>query len=214
MQEVDRTLKRVQEGIDEFDAIWDKVYSATTAQLQEKYESELKKELKKLQRSRDQIKGWLTNAEIKDKTELLEARKVRSRHIRRPCLSRRLTRPPRRPAAHRDEDGAVPTVRTRVQDQGVLERGAVQVQGGPARGAARERACSPWLPPPSRPWRCGAVDRKDQDETVAGRLHRAPANRQRGVRVRDREDPGQGQAHARGGRACTLAAPRVPAGSH
>lgn len=39
-------------------------------------EAELKKEIKKLQRLRDSIKGWLTTNDIKDKAPLLEARKL------------------------------------------------------------------------------------------------------------------------------------------
>ncbi|CDS14244.1 hypothetical protein LRAMOSA06414 [Lichtheimia ramosa] len=42
----------------------------------EKYEQDLKKEIKKLQRLRDQIKTWLSSNEIKDKRALLENRKL------------------------------------------------------------------------------------------------------------------------------------------
>ena len=50
---------------------------ATTdhASQKDKYELELKKEIKKLQRMRDQVKTWASNSEIKDKTALLGARK-------------------------------------------------------------------------------------------------------------------------------------------
>jgi CCR4-NOT transcription complex subunit 3 len=44
--------------------------------LKEKYEADLKKEIKKLQRLRDQIKNWIGSAEVKDKGPLIEARKV------------------------------------------------------------------------------------------------------------------------------------------
>lgn len=44
--------------------------------LQEKYEADLKKEIKKLQRLRDQIKSWIASAEIKDKSALLENRRL------------------------------------------------------------------------------------------------------------------------------------------
>jgi len=57
-QEIDRCLKRVQEGIEEFDGIWDKVHDTDNANQKEKFESDLKKEIKKLQRLRDQIKTW------------------------------------------------------------------------------------------------------------------------------------------------------------
>ena len=44
--------------------------------MQEKYEADLKKEIKKLQRLRDQIKSWIASAEIKDKTSLLDNRRL------------------------------------------------------------------------------------------------------------------------------------------
>ena len=59
-----------------FDDIWEKVYAAAQQSLKEKYESDLKKEIKKLQRLRDQIKSWLGNPDVKDKAPLIEARKV------------------------------------------------------------------------------------------------------------------------------------------
>ena len=62
--EIDRTLKKVDEGIELFDDIWDKVYNASQQSLKEKYESDLKKEIKKIQRLRDQIKTWITNSEV------------------------------------------------------------------------------------------------------------------------------------------------------
>merc|ERR1711962_1112716 len=40
------------------------------------YEEDLKKEIKKLQRLRDQIKTWIASAEIKDKSVLVEKRKL------------------------------------------------------------------------------------------------------------------------------------------
>lgn len=49
--EIDRTLKKVDEGVALFDEIWDKVYSATQQNQKEKYEGDLKKEIKKLQAS-------------------------------------------------------------------------------------------------------------------------------------------------------------------
>jgi CCR4-NOT transcription complex subunit 3 len=72
--EMDRTFKRVEEGIALFCEIWDKVYSAPNANLKEKHEADLKKEIKKLQRYRDDIKKWATSSEIKNKDSLLEWR--------------------------------------------------------------------------------------------------------------------------------------------
>mmetsp|Transcript_14503 Transcript_14503/g.44777 ORF Transcript_14503/g.44777 Transcript_14503/m.44777 type:complete len:370 (-) Transcript_14503:517-1626(-) len=74
--EIDRTLKKVEEGVEVFDEVWDKVYSATQQNQKEKYEVDLKKEIKKLQRHRDQIKTWAASSDIKDKRALTDARKL------------------------------------------------------------------------------------------------------------------------------------------
>lgn len=93
----------MQEGIDVFDTIWDKVYSAPTQAQKEKYESDLKKEIKKLQRFRDQIKvvlmifphtthsllvkifnifffifsqSWISSNDVKSKKNLIECRQL------------------------------------------------------------------------------------------------------------------------------------------
>jgi len=47
--EIERTLKKVQEGVEIFDGIWNKVYESDNANQKEKFESDLKKEIKKLQ---------------------------------------------------------------------------------------------------------------------------------------------------------------------
>jgi CCR4-NOT transcription complex subunit 3 len=87
--------------VETFEDIWQKVHNATNSNqkvcfhvftcwdfgnqfefffplrnLQEKYEADLKKEIKKLQRLRDQIKSWIASAEIKDKTSLLDNRRL------------------------------------------------------------------------------------------------------------------------------------------
>ena len=74
--EIDRTLKKVQEGVELFDEIWEKVYNAQNANQKEKFEAELKSQIKKLQRYRDDIKTWITNSDIKDKRPLTDARKL------------------------------------------------------------------------------------------------------------------------------------------
>ncbi|KUF94279.1 serine racemase [Phytophthora nicotianae] len=76
LSEIDRTLKKVSEGVDVFNEIWDKVYAATAQNQKEKHEADLKKEIKKLQRFRDQIKTWINNSDIKDKRPLVDARKL------------------------------------------------------------------------------------------------------------------------------------------
>ncbi|KAH7943294.1 hypothetical protein HPB52_006728 [Rhipicephalus sanguineus] len=53
-----------------------KVYNATNTNQKEKYEADLKKEIKKLQRLRDQIKTWMASSEIKDKRILMDNRKL------------------------------------------------------------------------------------------------------------------------------------------
>ncbi|KAI4341166.1 hypothetical protein MLD38_025924 [Melastoma candidum] len=88
--EIDRVLKKVQEGVDVFDSIWNKVYDTDNANQKEKFEADLKKEIKKLQRYRDQIKTWIQSSEIKDKKVsasyeqcLLDARKQIEREMER-----------------------------------------------------------------------------------------------------------------------------------
>lgn len=74
-QEVDRTFKRVSEGIQQFESIYEKLNQCSNASQKEKLEDSLKREIKKLQRQRDQIKTWAASSEIKDKKPLLDERK-------------------------------------------------------------------------------------------------------------------------------------------
>lgn len=69
-------MKKIDEGVELFDEIWEKVYSAEQQNQKEKHEIELKKEIKKLQRLRDQIKTWIGGTEVKDKDALLDARRL------------------------------------------------------------------------------------------------------------------------------------------
>ena len=75
-QEVDRCFKRVAEGITAFEGIFDKIQQTANQAQKEKLEDALKREIKKLQRQRDQIKTWAASNEIKDKKPLLEQRKL------------------------------------------------------------------------------------------------------------------------------------------
>ncbi|GLC40209.1 hypothetical protein PLESTB_000675400 [Pleodorina starrii] len=87
--EIDRTLKKVQEGQEIFDDIWNQytahkqAHDQENANQREKLEGELKKEIKKLQRLREQIKGWIAGADIKDKQPLMDARKSIERDMER-----------------------------------------------------------------------------------------------------------------------------------
>ncbi|KAK4518529.1 uncharacterized protein ATC70_008747 [Mucor velutinosus] len=74
--EIDRLLKKVSEGVETFENIFDKINYTNNANQKEKYEQDLKKEIKKLQRLRDQIKTWLSSNDIKDKRALLDNRKL------------------------------------------------------------------------------------------------------------------------------------------
>lgn len=69
-------FKRVAEGVATFDAIYDKVQSSGNPSQKEKLESDLKREIKKLQRLRDQIKTWMGSNEVKDKKALTEQRRL------------------------------------------------------------------------------------------------------------------------------------------
>lgn len=74
--EIDRTLKKVAEGVEVFESIYDKMQASTNLSQKEKLEGDLKAQIKRLQRLRDQIKTWVAGNEIKDKTQLLENRKL------------------------------------------------------------------------------------------------------------------------------------------
>ncbi|OWZ68629.1 hypothetical protein AYX15_00577 [Cryptococcus neoformans] len=74
--EIDRTLKSVATGVEVFEATFDKLNYATNTTQKDKLENDLKTQIKKLQRMRDQIKAWLGNGDIKDKTALLENRRL------------------------------------------------------------------------------------------------------------------------------------------
>ncbi|KAI0091948.1 Not1 N-terminal domain, CCR4-Not complex component-domain-containing protein [Irpex rosettiformis] len=74
--EIDRTLKKVTEGVELFESIYDKMQASTNQTQKEKLETDLKTQIKKLQRLRDQIKTWITGNDIKDKSALLDTRRL------------------------------------------------------------------------------------------------------------------------------------------
>ena len=74
--EIERVLKRVAEGVEAFDNTYNKMQASTNLTQKEKLESDLKTQIKKLQRLRDQIKTWVASNDIKDKTQLLENRRL------------------------------------------------------------------------------------------------------------------------------------------
>ncbi|CAG8494052.1 9328_t:CDS:10 [Diversispora eburnea] len=74
--EIDRVLKKVAEGVETFEGIFIKIQATTNSNQKEKLEQDLKKEIKKLQRHRDQIKTWISSNDIKDKRALLDNRRL------------------------------------------------------------------------------------------------------------------------------------------
>lgn len=74
-QEFDKTNKKIAEGLTLFDDTYEKFMTTELNSQREKFESDLKKEIKKLQRLRDQLKQWLGDNSIKlDKNILQENR--------------------------------------------------------------------------------------------------------------------------------------------
>ncbi|KAI8617143.1 Not1 N-terminal domain, CCR4-Not complex component-domain-containing protein [Chytriomyces sp. MP71] len=73
--EIDKVLKEVAKGVAAFEEVYQKIGQAPAAQ-KEKLEADLKKEIKKLQRFRDQIKTWIGSSEVKDKKPLTDNRRL------------------------------------------------------------------------------------------------------------------------------------------
>ncbi len=138
-------LNDMVDCLDVLARLQDKVYSAPNANIKEKFEADLKKEIKKLQRHRDQIKTWAASSEIKNKEPLMEMRrKIEEVFLRRPsCADSVLTSSPlvyvhvMRTRPHlflyqtcfwwldfvtRTANGAFQGVRERNQNQGVQQR--------------------------------------------------------------------------------------------
>ncbi|CCH45873.1 General negative regulator of transcription subunit 3 [Wickerhamomyces ciferrii] len=76
LQEIDKVFKKVKEGLEIFDGYYDKLQNCESQSQKEKIEGDLKREIKKLQRQRDQIKNWLSGNDVKDKNNLLENRRL------------------------------------------------------------------------------------------------------------------------------------------
>ena len=73
---MEKTFKKVAEGREQFQDIYDKIIDCENQAQKEKLEDQLKREIKKLQRHRDQIKTWAASNDIKDKKPLLEQRRL------------------------------------------------------------------------------------------------------------------------------------------
>lgn len=74
-QEFDKTNKKIAEGLTLFDDVYEKALTTELSSQRDKFETDLKKEIKKLQRLRDQLKQWLGDSTIKlDKSLLVDNR--------------------------------------------------------------------------------------------------------------------------------------------
>ncbi|KHJ95978.1 Not1 domain, CCR4-Not complex component [Oesophagostomum dentatum] len=76
LAEIDKCFKKIDEGVELFEETMVKMQEANSDNQREKYQDDLKKEIKKLQRLRDQVKGWQNCSEIKDKDKLTHYRKL------------------------------------------------------------------------------------------------------------------------------------------
>ena len=74
--EIDKCIKETEAGIELVGNAYQKLKTAGQGSTnREKFEQDYKREVKKLQRIRDQIKVQLNNSDVKDKSKLLEARR-------------------------------------------------------------------------------------------------------------------------------------------
>lgn len=65
--------------------IFEKIQQSTNQTQKEKLEADLKSQIKKLQRLRDQIKTWMQSNDIKDKQPLIDNRKL-IETVSSPCV--------------------------------------------------------------------------------------------------------------------------------
>ncbi|RCK60379.1 General negative regulator of transcription subunit 3 [Candida viswanathii] len=79
-QEFDKLNKKIAEGLQVFDEIKDKITVSEVSSQRDKLENDLKKELKKLQRLRDQLKQWLGDSSIKLDKDILQENRTKIEH--------------------------------------------------------------------------------------------------------------------------------------
>ncbi|KAL6940542.1 hypothetical protein ACO0QE_004448 [Hanseniaspora vineae] len=78
-QEIDKLLKKVKDGLQDFDQVYDNFQESEPSQqsYREKLEGDLKGIIKKLQKQREQIKSWLSKDDVKDREQsLLDNRRL------------------------------------------------------------------------------------------------------------------------------------------
>jgi len=83
--EIDICLKKVDEGLEYFHELWDKAHKLwEKVEQREKIAAELKKEIKKLQRHREQVKNWVTkHPDLLNKEPLVDARRKIEKEMER-----------------------------------------------------------------------------------------------------------------------------------
>ncbi|KNC51343.1 CCR4-NOT transcription complex [Thecamonas trahens ATCC 50062] len=74
--EVDRVFKKIMDGVEVFDDTFEKAASPEFSSQKEKLEADLKTQIKKLQRLRDQVKQWQGSSDFRDKSALQEKRRL------------------------------------------------------------------------------------------------------------------------------------------
>lgn len=75
-QEVDKVFKKISEGLESFEIYYERHELSNNQTQRDKLENDMKKEIKKLQRLREQIKVWQSTNDVKDKDKLLKFRKL------------------------------------------------------------------------------------------------------------------------------------------
>uniref|UniRef100_A0A915CRD7 CCR4-Not complex component Not N-terminal domain-containing protein n=1 Tax=Ditylenchus dipsaci TaxID=166011 RepID=A0A915CRD7_9BILA len=76
LNEINKCFKKVEEGFKIFEEIMEKLAKANSNNQRKKFEDDLKKEIKKLQRLRGQIRMWHSSRDIKDKDGLAKYRQL------------------------------------------------------------------------------------------------------------------------------------------
>lgn len=79
-QEIDKVNKKISEGLAIFDDTYEKLFATELSTQRDKFEADLKKEIKKLQRLRDQVKQWLGDSSIKLDKKVLQENRSKIEH--------------------------------------------------------------------------------------------------------------------------------------
>lgn len=79
-QEIDKVNKKISEGLAIFDDTYEKLFATELSTQRDKFEADLKKEIKKLQRLRDQVKQWLGDGSIKLDKKVLQDNRSKIEH--------------------------------------------------------------------------------------------------------------------------------------